>query len=82
MKTLDQTVHANSGTAAAGHHVDAGREPHHLAGGDQDLLGVPTSGEQRTHLVADLPAFDVVADGGDGAAALEPQGVGGTGGGG
>ena len=41
----------------------AGRHSHQLARGYDDLLGVPTAGEEGTHLVADGPAVDVGADG-------------------
>ena len=56
MNTLDQTVQATSGKRGRGHQVDPGRQRHHLSGGDGDLLGVPTAGEQRAHLVADRAA--------------------------
>ena len=55
MNTLDHTVQATSGSAAAGDEVDPGRDRHQLAGRDRDQLGVPAAGEQRAHLVADRP---------------------------
>ena len=56
MKTFDQTVQATSGRAAAVSTSTPGGQRHHLPGGDEHLLGVPAAGEQRAHLVADLPA--------------------------
>ena len=56
MKTLDQTVQATSGSAAAVDQVDAVGHRHHLPGRHGHPLGVPAAGQQRAHLVADRPA--------------------------
>ena len=58
MNTLDQTVQATSGMAAAALRSTPGRHRHHLPGGYGDLLGVPTAGEQRADLVADGEPLD------------------------
>ena len=79
MNTFDQTVHATSGRLAAVLEGHPGGHRHHLARGADDPLGVPAARQQRAALVADAPAGHAVADGRDGAAALEPEHVGGTG---
>ena len=79
MKTLDHTVHATSGSAGRLDEGDAGRHRHHLPDRHGHARGVPATGEQGAHLVADRPALDALAELGDPAAALEADDVGGAG---
>ena len=75
-KTLDHTVHTTSGQRRRiderhplGHRQQLpGRHPH--------LLGVPATGEQGAHLVADGPAVDALTERLDDPAHLEPRDVG------
>ena len=72
MKTLDHTVHATSGSAAASTSETPAGTGISWPGRDGDVVGVPATGEQRAHLVADRPARSTsVAERGDRAAALE-----------
>ena len=75
-KTLDQTVEATSGRAAASAEVDSVGDGEDLAGGHGDLLGVAAADEQRAHLVADDPLGDVRANGVDDTGDLEAGDVG------
>ena len=75
MKTFDQTVHDHLGQARGLLEGHPGGHRHHLARGADDPLGVPAARQQRAALVADAPAGDALADGRDGAAALEPEHV-------
>ena len=55
MNTLDQTVQATSGRAAAVTRSTPVRHRHHLTGGHHDLRGVPAAGQQGAHLVTEAP---------------------------
>ena len=76
MNTLDHTVHATSGSAAASTRSTPVRHRHQLPGRHRHLGGVGAGGQQRARLVAHRPALDAVADGGDGPAALHAEHVG------
>ena len=73
MKTLAHTVQVTSGSAAASTSPMPRRAPAELADRDGDLLGVPTAGHQRAHLVADGPGLDARTDRRDPAGALHPR---------
>src|SRR5882757_1801311 len=78
---LQSTGHKHAGPHGAGDLGQAGRldqgQPfgyrHQLAGGDGDAFGIAAAGEQRAHLVADFPALDARADGGNPTAAFQPE---------
>ncbi len=62
MKTLDQTVHATSGSAAASTRTTPAGTGSSCPAGTAHLLGVAAAGEQGAHLVADRPARDALAE--------------------
>ena len=70
---FDQTVQVTSGRPAASTRSTPARDRQHLHGRDNHLLRVPAAGQQGADLVADLPADDPGAEGGDGAGALHPE---------
>ena len=78
MNTLDQTVQATSGIAARGLQVHAGRQRHHLSGGDGHLLGVPTAARSAQTSSPTLQPSTPCADGADPTRALQPEHVGGA----
>ena len=72
-KTLEYTVQAVSGSAAASISVMPFGTGKQLPGRDGHLLGVAAAGQQRADLLAGLPPGDAVAEGGHGARALEAR---------
>ena len=72
-KTLEYTVQAVSGSAAASMSVVLFGDRKQLPGRDGHLLGVAAAGQQRADLLADVPSGDAVAEGRHGARALEAR---------
>ena len=70
---FDQTVQAASGRPAALQQVDAGGNRQHLDGRHRDPLRVAAAGQQRAHLVADLPPDDPRPEPADHPGALHAQ---------
>ena len=73
MNTLDHTVHATSGSAAAVTRSTPAGTGITCPAGTATRVGVAAAGQQGADLVAHRPAVDAVADGGDRAAALQAE---------